>query len=514
MKNLNKEKKRKSLYFFLFITLVPIIGIIIIFSYAFAYVSEEIDFITQESSGLQIIEQVEKSIFDIQKLRGLTCIKTPNKESIEYVKILKQNIFHDLTHLKQILLFIEKETPLRNELLQYIDTIQSTSLEDKSYEEFTQIINEFMLLSNRIAYQSKLILDSDLTSFVLIDNVVYLIPELIEYSGRIRAIASGISDHFLTVEQKEQIVIEQDKINERLNKLNYNKLFMYEKEDKELLIQSHKSIIETQRIVIELVNNLVLKSGRITIEPNEIYTLITNDIDLIINLYHSNLKLLNKNLEKRLKEERELSLLIFFIGFISIVFIISINRGFYNKNREYIDKIEELTITDSMTLLYNRRYFDEVFDLFLKMQQRTKQTAILIILDIDYFKQYNDAYGHQAGDLAIKMVAKHLKESLKRASDMAFRLGGEEFGILCTQESKSQALSFANEIRKRVEDEKFEHKQSSVSQYLTISMGVIEPKILNNIEEIYRYADEALYRAKEEGRNRVVMHESQKEHNV
>lgn len=416
-----------------------------------------------------------------------------------------------MTSLKKSIQAVENDTPLRNELLQYIDKVKNTPFEDKDYQYFTDTINEFMLLSNRIAYECKLILDSDLTSFVLIDNVVYLLPELIEYSGRIRAIASSMNGDSLTWEQAEQIVIQQDKINERLNRLNYNKLFMYEKADKDLLIQSHKNIIETQQRVLEFAKDKLLKKDKVSLEPNDIFTLITSDIDSIIKLYNSNLNLLNKNLEEKLEKEKGLSVLIFIIGLISVVFIIYINIIFYLKNRDYIDKIEELTITDSMTFLYNRRFFDETFELFLKIQQRTKQTPVFIILDIDYFKQYNDIYGHQAGDIAIKTVAKHLKNSLRRAGDMAFRLGGEEFGILCTEQSKSQALSFADEIRKRVEDEKVEHKKSAVSKYLTISMGVIiiEPKFVNNVTDIYRYADEALYRAKDEGRNRVVLYDSE-----
>lgn len=511
MENLYKVKKKRSLYFFIFITLVPVIGIIAIFSYAFAYISKEIDFITHESKGLKVIAQIEQTIFDIQRLRGLSCINNPNKKSIENSEAFKRNILDNLTSLKETLLTIENETLLRRELLQYIDKVKNTPFEDKDYQYFTDAINEFMLFSNRIAYHCKLILDSDLTSFVLIDNVVYLLPELIEYSGRIRAIASSINGNSLTSEQTEQIVIQQEKIKERLDKLDYNKLFMYEKVDKDLLTQSHENIIKTQRRVLEFAKDKLLKNDKVYFEPYDIFTLITNDIDLIINLYNSNLKLLNKNLEKKLEKEKGLSALIFFTGLISVIFIIHINIIFYLKNRDYIDKIEELTITDGMTSLYNRRYFDETFELFLKIQQRIKQTPVFIILDIDYFKQYNDTYGHQAGDIAIKTVAKQLKNSLRRAGDMAFRLGGEEFGILCTEQSKPQALSFADEIRKRVEDEKVEHKKSGVSKYLTISIGVIiiEPKFVNNVTDIYRYADEALYRAKNEGRNRVVLYDSE-----
>ena len=450
MKNLNIEKKAKSLYFFIFITLVPVIGVIIIFSNVFLHVQDDIEFVTHELKGLKAISQIEKTIFNIQKLRGLSCIKTPNEESTQNLKIFKDNILKDLMALKRNLLTIEKNTPLRSELLQYIDKVKDIPLESVGYEYLTNIIKEFMLFSNHIAYNCKLILDSDLSSYVLIDNVVYLLPELIEYSGEIRALASSIDGDALTTEQKEQILIQQDKIKEKLSKLNYNKLFiMNENEDKVLFEQSYKNIIETQNKVIEFTKEKLLKDDKINLESNDIYTLITNDIDSIISLYNSNLKRLNSNLEKKLEKSKENSVVVFFVGLISVLFIIFINKMFYYKNREYIDKIEELTITDSMTSLYNRRYFDEVFDIFLKNQQRTKQTAVFIIIDIDYFKQYNDTYGHQAGDVAIKTVAKHLKNSLKRAGDMAFRLGGEEFGILCTEESKSQVLSFADSIIKK-----------------------------------------------------------------
>jgi diguanylate cyclase (GGDEF)-like protein len=129
-------------------------------------------------------------------------------------------------------------------------------------------------------------------------------------------------------------------------------------------------------------------------------------------------------------------------------------------------------------------------------------------LDIDFFKQYNDTYGHQAGDEALKAVAKCLKSSLKREGDLAFRLGGEEFGILCSGLDHSQAFDFANSIRERVEDEKIEHKSSLASQHVTISMGLVvaEPELVNSVNDIYRYADEALYKAKENGRNQVSVY--------
>lgn len=510
METLYKKKKTRSLYFFIFITLVPVIGVLVIFSYAFAHINYKIDFVDHELRGLSVITQIEKIVFDIQKIRGLSCISSPNEKSIKDITYLENNISNNLTSLKQKLLFDEEDSPLKNELLQCIDIAQKTFIQERNYENLTNIINEFMSFSNRIAYQCKLILDSDLSSHVLIDNVVYLLPELIEYSGQIRAIASSINGSSLTQTQKEQIVIQQDKIKERLRRLDYNKLFMYEKEDRDMLDESHKNIIDTQNRVMEFVKNRLLKNKIVAYESNDIFAFITDDINLMINLYHSNLNLLNKNLERKIKKDKEFSTFVFFTGLVFVTFIIFINRIFYLKNREYINKIEELTIIDAMTGLHNRRHFDETFENNLKIQQRTKQTLIFIMSDIDFFKLYNDTYGHQAGDIAIKTVADKLKSALRRAGDMAFRLGGEEFGILCTGMSEEEAIDFANAIRKEIENKKIEHKKNYISKYLTVSMGliVVKPNIINSTNEIYRCADKALYKAKEGGRNRVVVYNS------
>ena len=182
---------------------------------------------------------------------------------------------------------------------------------------------------------------------------------------------------------------------------------------------------------------------------------------------------------------------------------------FYQKNKEFVNKIQKLTITDHMTSLYNRRHFDKEFEKYVKTNQRTNQILIFIILDIDFFKEYNDTYGHDAGDVAIKAVAKVLKDSLQRANDMAFRLGGEEFGILCSESDKNRAISFAQSIKDKIENEKIEHKKNTASKYLTVSMGVFvmeSENAVNTTKNIYRFADQALYEAKENGRNNIVFY--------
>ncbi len=128
-------------------------------------------------------------------------------------------------------------------------------------------------------------------------------------------------------------------------------------------------------------------------------------------------------------------------------------------------------------------------------------------MDIDHFKQYNDTYGHQAGDKVLENIGKTLKSSLKRGSDFAFRLGGEEFGIIFSDLNESESSIFANLVRKNIEKLQIEHKNNSASSYVTASMGLIvqkEKDILSD-DEIYKLADDALYQAKESGRNRVVL---------
>jgi diguanylate cyclase (GGDEF)-like protein len=130
----------------------------------------------------------------------------------------------------------------------------------------------------------------------------------------------------------------------------------------------------------------------------------------------------------------------------------------------------------------------------------------LIILDIDFFKQYNDTYGHQEGDFVIKSVANVLKNRTNRAGDFAFRVGGEEFAVISHIE-KSKVMDYALLIKDDIENLKIEHSGNKVSQYVTISLGVVCKSGLeiNSSEELYKNADENLYEAKRSGRNRVVL---------
>lgn len=515
MENLDEKKKVKSFYLFLLITAIPVIGVAVIFLSAYFRIQDEIKFAYHELKGLKVIERINKTIFSIQKIRGLICVKEPNRDSLDRIESLKKEINSNLALLKVILIFMDNDaaSPItfKDELIEFVVFVENSSLELLNFKQITQIVSKFMSFSNRAAYEDMLVLEPDLNSFVLVNNVIFLLPELIEYNGHIRAVASNMKDGSFTIEQKQHMAVELEKIQENLNKLDYNMGLLKKISQNSHFEATYEKMLQVQKKIIEFTQTQLLNEDTSAIEPNSIYVKITQSIDFIIDLHSANLNVLRSKIENKLEDGTSVSIYILLGAVGLILFIIFVNRVFYLKNREFIEKIEELTITDAMTGLYNRRYFDKVFEDSLRVQQRTNQLLVFIMLDIDYFKQYNDTYGHQAGDVAIKCVAKQLKLSLKRASDKAFRLGGEEFGVLCVGMNEAEVLTFANSIRTNIENEQIKHKNSKVSRYLTISMGAIIVKagIIESVNHMYKCADKALYEAKENGRNQIAFYNAE-----
>lgn len=169
-------------------------------------------------------------------------------------------------------------------------------------------------------------------------------------------------------------------------------------------------------------------------------------------------------------------------------------------------QLERDSVTDFLTNLYNRRYFNTFLLKIVNAAKRENDFFSLLIMDIDYFKQYNDTYGHDMGDEVLQKVSKNLQDQLKRSGDTCFRLGGEEFGIIFKVDSKEKAQSFATYIKEKIESLEIEHKGSLVSPYVTVSLGLVCKYSIEieNAEQLYREADQLLYAAKNQGRNRVV----------
>ena len=170
-------------------------------------------------------------------------------------------------------------------------------------------------------------------------------------------------------------------------------------------------------------------------------------------------------------------------------------------------KLESLSYTDVLTGLHNRRYFNHIYERELRRSKRVKSYITFMMLDVDFFKQYNDMYGHLEGDAALKSVAKVLKDRLKRPSDYVFRLGGEEFGILLIDTDESNSAKIARELCDALRAKEIVHEGSLAHKHLTISIGVVccvADEALDD-EVLLSRADEMLYKAKEAGRDRYVI---------
>lgn len=173
--------------------------------------------------------------------------------------------------------------------------------------------------------------------------------------------------------------------------------------------------------------------------------------------------------------------------------------------RDHSESHKKDATIDPMTSLYNRRFFDAQFATQLQQAQRQNTTLSLIMLDIDYFKNYNDQYGHPAGDSAIIAVANCIRSRLKRSSDLAARYGGEEFIVMLPNSTEVIAQSISEDIRNAVSELNITHVKSMISNHITISVGVsscIQGKVVDTVTFL-KNTDLALYAAKQKGRNQV-----------
>ena len=170
-----------------------------------------------------------------------------------------------------------------------------------------------------------------------------------------------------------------------------------------------------------------------------------------------------------------------------------------------VENLKELSTTDGLTEISNRRFFDEYSEKEWKRAQRDKKPFAVIMIDLDCFKSYNDTYGHQRGDACLKKVAGVIKGAMKRPADLAARYGGEEFVLVLPETDKDGAYKLAEQLRQEVINLKEEHQNNTSGKWVTISLGaateIAEPG--KSFLDLLAKADKALYEAKGSGRNRT-----------
>jgi diguanylate cyclase (GGDEF)-like protein len=174
------------------------------------------------------------------------------------------------------------------------------------------------------------------------------------------------------------------------------------------------------------------------------------------------------------------------------------------KNESLLNQLENLSNTDRLTGLHNRRYFDlRLHDVLAHAHRNDTLTAVMM-LDVDHFKKYNDHYGHQQGDECLRQFSDCLRKALSRETDFVARYGGEEFVVVMPDTDVGGAEVVANRIIAILGDIKIPHCQSPVASFVTASIGIACTKAMSP-EEMVALADSALYKAKQSGRNRFVV---------
>jgi diguanylate cyclase (GGDEF)-like protein len=198
------------------------------------------------------------------------------------------------------------------------------------------------------------------------------------------------------------------------------------------------------------------------------------------------------------------------VDFISKPFNVAVVRARVRTQltiKRQADAMRELTLTDALTGVANRRHFNDTLELEWRRCARSGLPLSAIMIDIDHFKRYNDAYGHQAGDLCLQKVAAAMKRCAARPQDLLARYGGEEFILLLPQESLAGATAVARHILDQVDLLALPHAASPTSSVVSVSMGVatMQPGEPGDAGTLIRSADEQLYRAKQHGRNRYCL---------
>jgi len=192
------------------------------------------------------------------------------------------------------------------------------------------------------------------------------------------------------------------------------------------------------------------------------------------------------------------------VAIIGFMFDISERKKVEEKLNELNDKLEQLSFQDGLTGVANRRAFDKALSIEWRRARRHKFPLSILFADIDFFKEYNDCYGHLKGDDCLKVIAGELSKKIRRPADLVARYGGEEFVVLLPETDNKSAVRLAERCRLAIFNKKLPHERSAVCDFVTVSIGVNTAIPLNgDASSFIENADQLLYQAKSNGRNRI-----------
>ena len=299
---------------------------------------------------------------------------------------------------------------------------------------------------------------------------------------------------------------------------NYQEIISCKTNKHNCIIEKEKNIIlqewnyyyqafknKDERVVVDTINAEIINS--FNEKKIEVLKNILNRVDFLIQ-YETQIAF--KERKKFLEDYENMKSYLFYsiltILLLSFIVIAYIILQVIKKDKQLTilnTKYKMDSITDSMTKLHNRKYFDNIFDNMPFIANANNWRCAFIMVDIDYFKQYNDTYGHDMGDVALKKVASTLKEYFDKKYEFVFRLGGEEFGVILFDVDEDSLENCLKDINYKILELEIEHKNSKILDIVSISMGAIiyEPHTYISANKLYKQADECLYKSKENGRN-------------
>jgi diguanylate cyclase (GGDEF)-like protein len=172
-----------------------------------------------------------------------------------------------------------------------------------------------------------------------------------------------------------------------------------------------------------------------------------------------------------------------------------------------------MSLIDALTGIYNRRFLEENLERTIKALSRSESKLSILMLDVDYFKKYNDTYGHNMGDTCLKAVADTLAKSVVRSDDFVARYGGEEFVVVLPNADEQGAKKVAERLLRNIRTLNIPHEKNDAASFVTVSIGGAT-NIVNHshtVDHYFKRADEALYKSKQDGRNRYTAHLTRKD---
>lgn len=294
----------------------------------------------------------------------------------------------------------------------------------------------------------------------------------------------------------------------------YENALKYHKKSEKLALQRnlfYSEAIYNEKIYLDYKGMGDYENTILYLERNtQLKTKLLNDKNRQYSQYLINEFESDKNLEKisLLEESRNKMLIVFIVLGITIIIISLFLYFIYNQNKEInrLNKLfKNLSVTDALTEVHNRRALDEFLAGNWALYKKTEMPISFMMIDLDFYKLYNDNYGHPKGDKVLTKVAREIKNSCRNV-DFIARYGGEEFIVIMLNTYKIEAIDIAERIRKNIYNLNIVHEYSKISDRLTISMGITTANIGTdkNYDEYIQKADKALYEAKAKGKNTYV----------